>query len=366
MNTTFTLACLLTGLVAADPLPEAVAPRPAVRPTIFPTAVTPLDAEFRTVLDEMTLPNGLVLDRRSDRDTVSCAATGFTAYAWAVLATRGAADPAEVAALLRAGFDTTLAANPPQNGGWLYHFTDATGRGKRGSEVSTIDTAIFFAGFLRAAETLGLDDLADDVRSAVASVDVDLFLRDGVFLHGLYWDGDPAAGGSPRLIPYTWNDTSEGLILYRLFGVPFDPEHVRHDLPLFTYYYPLCFFPGEDRYRGLLRDAVAWQTDTFGYCGITAVDAPGGAYEAFREGLISPLTLAALEANGFPAATATLAEFDADRWVPARDLHTGWRSDDALAIDYASCYLLRALKPAAPPAAPADLPAAGEQVATAE
>ena len=192
-----------------------------------------------------------------------------------MLADRGAADRQVVADLLRRGFDATLAANPAANGGWLYHFTDASGRGKRGSEVSTIDTAIFFAGFLRAAETLGLGDLTDDVRAAIAAVDRGMFLRDGVFLHGLYWDGDPDRGGCPRLIPYTWNDTSEGLLIYRVFDVPFEPELERSDLPLFVYYYPLCFYPGEDRYRRLLGEAVDWQMERFGYCGITAVDAPG-------------------------------------------------------------------------------------------
>ncbi len=330
------------------------------------------DQEYYEALVDLVLPNGLVLDRNSDRRTVSSAATGLVGYALAVLADRGVAMREAVSAHLRRGFETTRAANPTANRGWLAHFTDADGTPKRHSEVSTIDTALFYAGLLEAAETLDLADLEPDVRSAVDAVDVAWLSRDGVFLHGLEWPAEPG-GAEPRIIPYTWNDTSEGAILYRLFGLPFRPSTHRTDLPLFTYFYPLVLWPEWDEtgsgrtggvawtpagadgtaapptapyryagpdYRRLLAAALAWQHRTLGHAGVTAADGPGG-YTAFRPTLVSPLMLSSL-APRFAEAADTLRTHDLDATLPAYDLDAGWDAPDRLAIDYASYFLLRA------------------------
>ena len=343
---------------------------PAAPQTGFPLDRPTLsDAEYLDVLLDLRLPNGLVLDRDSDRGTVSAAATGLVQYALAVLAGRGVADARDVADRLREAFDLTLAANPPQNRGWLSHFTAADGSPKRFSEVSTIDTALFYGGVLRAAQTLGLDDLEARVRNAVAAVDLDWVMRDGTFLHGFVWDAPPAAGGDPRFLPYTWDDTSEGVILYRLFGVPFVPSTHRTDLPLFTYFYPLVLWPEWDAagsgrpgglawnggdpdgaaryrfrgpdYRKLLAAALKWQHSTLGHAGVTAADGPGG-YTAFRPTLVSPLMLSSL-APAYREAADTLTDLNLDARHAAYDLAAGWDAPDRLAIDYASYYLLRAV-----------------------
>ncbi|MFH5804512.1 hypothetical protein [Alienimonas sp. DA493] len=362
----------------AEPPADDPTPRPAPRlegdPVPAPLdSLAPLrpglsDQQYYEALADLVLPNGLVLDRNSDRHTVSSAATGLVGYALAVLAERGVADREEVAAHLRRGFETTRAANPAANRGWLAHFTDPDGAPKEHSEVSTIDTALFYAGLLKAAETLRLADLERDVRAAVAEVDVAFLSREGVFLHGLEWTGEPGAA-PPRIIPYTWNDTSEGAILYRLFGLPFHPATHRTDLPLFTYFYPLVLWPEWDEpvgsgrpggvawnpsgspstepyryegpdYRRLLAAAISWQHRTLGHAGVTAADGPGG-YTAFRPTLVSPLMLSSL-APRFVEAADTLRTYDLDATLPAYDLDAGWDAPDRLGIDYASYFLLRA------------------------
>lgn len=309
----------------------AVTPVVAPRGWTQPSPEARLDAAFANVFHEVLLDNGLALDRRSDRTTVSCAATGFTAYALALMAKRQS-DRDEVLETVQTGFRTTLSQNPPENGGWLYHFTDENGVGKPWSEVSTIDSAIFYLGFLRAAETLGDEGFLSEVRQAIAEVDREMVLRDGYFLHGFYWHND-----EQRFLQYLWNDTSEGVMLYKLFDMPFEPRILRHDYPLFAYYYPLCFFD-LPRYERLLHDAVTYQFGRYGYTGITASDGPNG-YQADDPTLISPLTLFALSSI-FPEARSTLAKYAVDQMVPAYHVGSGWTASDRVTIDYGSAYIL--------------------------
>lgn len=290
------------------------------------------DDRFRQVLDDVRLPNGLVLDRRSNRDIVSCAATGFTAYSLALMAERGSVDRTETRDFVRRGFETTLASTPEHNRGWLYHFTDAEGRPQPWSEVSTIDSAIFYLGVLRAAETLRDPLLISDVRAAIDRIDREFVLRDGYFLHGFRWQGD-----TPRFLPYTWDDTSEGVMLYHMFNLPFQPRIVRHDYPLFAYFYPLCFFD-DPNYVEHLRLAVQHQNALYGYTGVTASDSPHG-YQADDPLLISPLALFALSGL-FPEARATLAKYSVDTMIPAYHVNSGWVAPDRVTIDYASAYIL--------------------------
>ncbi len=159
-----------------------------------------------------------------------------------------------------------------------------------------------------------------------------MVLRDGYFNHGFYWHND-----EQRFLHYLWNDTSEGVMLYKLFDMPFEPRIVRHDYPLFAYYYPLCFFD-LPRYERLLHDAVTYQFGRYGYTGITAGDGPHG-YQADDPTLISPLTLFALSAI-FPEARSTLAKYAVDQMVPAYHVGSGWTASDRVTIDYGSAYIL--------------------------
>lgn len=290
------------------------------------------DRQFLRVLNDVRLPNGLVLDRRSNRDIVSCAATGFAAYSLALMADRGSIDRDETLDFLRRGLATTLSATPPRNRGWLYHFTDAEGRPQPWSEISTIDSAIFYLGFLRGAETLQDPGLLASVRAAIDRVDTAWLMRDGYFLHGLRWQDE-----TPRFLPYLWDDTSEGVMLYHLFGLPFEPRIERHDYPLFAYFYPLCFFD-DPVYKEHLQQAVRYQISTYGYTGVTASDGPQG-YQVDDPHLISPLALFALSGL-FPEARATLAKYGVDHMVPAYHINSGWVAPDRVTIDYASAYIL--------------------------
>lgn len=343
------IAALFSGSAFSGDMTETLQPRsqnsdPAVRKPVQEPLVAPrgwirespfvaLDVSFQQIFNEVILDNGLVLDRRSDRNTVSCAATGFTAYSLALMAERGS-DRDEVLELLRRGFRNTLAKNPKRNRGWLYHFTDAEGNAKPWSEVSTIDTAIFYLGFLRAAETLKDDGFLGEIRSSLDKIDRQFVLRDGYFLHGFLWRGT-----EPRFLESVWHDTSEGVMLYKLFDLPFEPRVVRHDYPLFVYYYPLCFFDLPE-YTRLLREAVVYQMNHYGYTGITASDGPYG-YQADDPKLISPLTLFALS-SVFPEARATLAKYAVDEMVPAYHVGSGWEAPDRVTIDYGSVYILMA------------------------
>jgi len=339
-------ALLLLAIVAlpgrhagGQPTGFSQAPRPTIPPVEAPKGGVPAPAEeipfdegFKQVFEELKLPNGLVLDRRSDRNTVSCAATGFTAYSLALMSSRGSLSRDEALDFVRRGFHVTLDAMPERNRGWLYHFTDAAGVAKPWSEVSTIDSAIFYFGMLRAAETLQDGEFLGEVRLAIARVDQGFLMRDGYFLHGLRWRGD-----EPHFIPHVWNDSSEGILIYRLFGQPFEPQVVRHDYPLFVYYYPLCFFD-EPAYAEHLREAIHYQVQHYGYTGVTAGDGPQG-YVAHDPQLISPLALFALSGL-FAEARATLAEYGVDHMVPAYHVGSHWAAPDRVTIDYASAYIL--------------------------
>ncbi|MEM1061778.1 MAG: hypothetical protein AAGJ97_05545, partial [Planctomycetota bacterium] len=290
--------------------------------------------DFGVVFDELTLSNGLVLDRQSDPTTVSVAATGFVAYAAAEQAVREGGDVEAVRERVRTGFRTTVLANPVENRGWLSHFTEPHGEPKPWSEVSTIDTALFYMGMLRAAEVLRDPALAAEVHAWLSRIELEPAMRDGFFLHGFVVD---PATGERRVIPHTWNDTSEGVILSRLFGKPFAPEIVRVDFPLFVYVYPLCFFDDE-WYEQLLEQAVEHQLGRHGYFGVTATDGPYG-YAVDDPLVVAPLLVAAL-ADRFPQAGEVLRQFGVGPGVPAYHVATGWRATDRIAIDFASAYLI--------------------------
>jgi len=291
--------------------------------------------DYDSLFDRMTLPNGLVQDRLADRDTVSCAATGFVAYGSAILVDKGVADRGEVLGRLHRGFRTTVHANPAQHRGWLAHFTDSQGRPKPYSEISSIDTALFYAGFLRAAEILGDREFEREIRAYLAQIDVDWMMRDGHFLHGFYW---PEHAQEPRWINHNWNDTSEGVIIYRLFERKFEPSVVRYDFPLFVYCYPLCFFD-DPQYEDYLEKAIEFQRQTYGYCGITATDGPDG-YAVDRPDIVSPLLLGALS-DRFPCAQKTLTDLRLDPKAPSVQVSTGWSATDQIAIDFASALILK-------------------------
>ncbi len=320
--------------------------------TVTLLAITSLfssnEAAFLDRVDALRHQDGLFLDRSSDPTTVSSAATGFGVLALAEGASRGLRNPEDVSKIARVAFDKTTQANPPRNRGWLSHFTDTNGKPKPTSEVSTIDTAIFYAGMLRTAELLRDEELKADVRSKLNAIDKNMVLRDGVFLHGFYWPDeacisvdldDPNVDCKPDMIPYTWNDSSEGLILYRLFEMPFPLQITRMDYPLFVYAYPLVFFDVPE-YEDYLQEAIRQQIDQYGYWGMTSTDGPTG-YVTFSKEVISPILIGAITTK-YPQYLDPIKSIAIKASVVSMHVPTGWTSSDELTIDIASAYILYA------------------------
>lgn len=271
---------------------------------------------------------GLVLDRESDRTTTSIAATGFGLYASALHF------PCEQTILdFNQTLDTIECKTPARNRGWLYHFMDPEGNPKSYSEVSTIDTVLFWASVKKGAELLKDDKLTKRVAEDIAKINLEFMMVNGRFRHGLYW-----REGEADLIPYFWDTNSEGTILYRFFNVPFKPDSVTYDMPLFVYYYPLLFYKDEATVNELNK-AISWQEERYGgRVGITACDGETG-YTIFNENLISPLALLGI-AQYNESVRAKLATFGWERTTGSINLKSGWVSKDRIGIDVLSTYIL--------------------------
>lgn len=280
----------------------------------------------------------LVFDRSSNHEIVSVAATGFGMYCWALEATKGKLDKNTALFRINKAFDATIKANPIKNRGWLYHFTDSHGyptRTTTSAEVSTIDSAIFYFGARKAALLLDSPELQSKVEKAIAAVDINWLLtkKNNItyFCHGLHWREE-----IPEFIPYVWEDFSEGFILYRLFNVPYAPQRIMFNLPLFVYYYPLCFIQDEEELVMLLKLAIQWQKKTYGYWGKTACDGPNG-YNVNEKDIISPiaiLTLSKITNNSQELYLPVPAD------TQSYNIVTNWCSSDQLGIDMGSCYIL--------------------------
>lgn len=306
------------------------------------------EAAFLDRVEALREPTGLFLDRSSDKTTASSAATGFGVLALAEGAARGLRNSDDVAKYARIAFEKTTNNNPARNRGWLSHFTDVEGHPKQNSEVSTIDTAIFYAGILRAAELLKDDVLLDDVRTKLRQIDTQFVMEDGVFTHGFYWRDQSCqekdASGNvveckPDMIPYKWNDSSEGLIIYKLFDIPFPLKITRFDYPLFVYAYPLVFFDVPE-YEEYLQDAIREQIDKYGYWGVTSTDGPSG-YVTYNQDVISPVLISAISTK-YPQYLDPIKSIAIKASVVSMHIPSGWTSNDELTIDLASSYILYA------------------------
>ena len=330
----------------------------------FASAFSERLPELRERLDRVRLENGLALDRASDPDRVSVAGCGFLAAVDAVVFP---GDPAATAARLHRSLDLLIDGNlvdgADLNGGWFSHFVSPDGQPLDDSEVSTIDTALLLAGHLMAAEHLkdagGGHSYAGRVREAIAMCDLRYVVRDGLISHGFTWPGG-FGGGEPTPIKWLWDDTSEGSLLYWLFGQRllteghrgdwWDPKITRTDYPLFVYVYPLCFdWPGmapevtlqRERWRAWLFEALEHQWREHRVVGLTATDGPDG-YSVDSPTLVAPVLLSALAADPeLPHIDRTLAKLppEVDPLAMNYDLERDWSSDDVLSIDLGSALL---------------------------
>jgi hypothetical protein len=290
---------------------------------------------------ECRTTTGLVLDRDSRNDFVSCAATGFGMNAWAIAAQENRIDKKTAILYIQTAFETTVSRNPQKNRGWLYHFTNLDGTPKqfrRGeSEVSSIDTVLFYLNAEQAARRLDAKDLSKRIAEEKVKIDVSWMMRGGYISHGFRWNGEKC-----EWINDIWDENSEGVLAYRFFNIPFKPKRIRYDLPLFTYFYPVCFFD-DPVYVADLQKAVEYQRKNYGYWGWTACDGPDG-YQSHDRKVISPIAIWGLE-RFVNDGDEELKRWNVSKTTCGYHVEKKWASRDRLAIDYGSCLVLRSPMP---------------------
>jgi hypothetical protein len=267
----------------------------------------------------------LILDREADRDTVSIAACGLGMMNWAILVEQKKLEHSIAVAWCHEALENLLRHNPPRNRGWFAHFTNAQGIPKRRVEVSTIDTAFLVCGAERAAQQLKDERLADQVAGIKAAIDIEWMRRGDYVCHGLIWKGD-----EPEFLASTWDNYSEGIVIYKFFGIPYRPRKIEYGLPLFVYYYPLCLFDDPEM-REHLRKAVVFQRKTYGMLGVTVCDGPAG-YQSNRADIVSPLALYTI-APLIPEALFDLMKLGVPPDTPAYQPSTGGASRDRIGVD---------------------------------
>jgi hypothetical protein len=157
-------------------------------------------------------------------------------------------------------------------------------------------------------------------------------MKNGLFCHGAMWSNN----GHSFLGPL-WDTNSEGVLVYKLFNVPFKPLDVRYDLPLFVYFYPLCFY-NDCELEEHLHKAVDWQFDKYGHCGVTACHGPFG-YQINDSSIISPVSLFGISRLS-KKADSFLNKLPVHKTTVGYCVRNGWRSRDKYGIDYGSALLL--------------------------
>jgi hypothetical protein len=176
--------------------------------------------------------SGIVLDRarndgaRAGNNIGSTAATGFGLTALCIAASRGWLPRDQV----RARVLTTLRyfwAHAFHDHGWYYHFLDASSGARRlGSEISSIDTALFLCGALTASGYFSSDkDIHALSRQIFDRVDFSWMLAGSPLL--LSMGVHPGSG----FLKSRWSTYSEASVLY-LLGI----GSSRHAIPADSWY----------------------------------------------------------------------------------------------------------------------------------
>ncbi|HEY2558461.1 MAG TPA: glucoamylase family protein [Caldimonas sp.] len=186
---------------------------------------------FDYFLNEVNPDNGLILDKTEEDWPSSIAAVGMALTVYPVGVARHFIDRADAArrALVVLRFFAASEQSPAEDAtgyrGFYYHFLHMTsGRRAWRSELSSIDTAIFIAGALTAAQYFDGAD-ADETEIRVLAkqlyerIEWDWMLQGGRTLcHG--WKPEPDAG----FLAFRWEGYDEALVLYLLaLGSPTHP-----------------------------------------------------------------------------------------------------------------------------------------------
>jgi hypothetical protein len=349
---------------------------------------------------DQRLPNGLVLDRASnlrEKESIdgplmaSIAATGYGLSALVMAVEEKMIPEKEAARMVLDTLKFVDKVTPEINGGWLAHFMEPeTGKIYKDTEVSTIDTALFFFNAFIAAEYFG-GEVKQQVEKMYDRIDFDLVLSDSTKKPGekAFNLGFKIKDGKREMIPYVWDEYSEGILVpllslgnknvsERLWSEGWDRSKKWQvgkksgfvNLPLFTYFYPNGLLNLKDQtdckndnYWQAFKTAIDFQKRfceftgyPVGLFGLTACDGPGGycvysAYEddknAFHDGTIAPpAILAALpvdEKSAIDAYKILKNEFIFDEKYGISNAYctlTGWKSDDAVGIDIGSMLLM--------------------------
>jgi hypothetical protein len=185
---------------------------------------------FGYFLREVHPGTGLVYDSTRPESPASIAASGLACACYAVAADHGilprADAAAQVAKALRFLLDAEQSESPDATGahGFFYHFLDpSTGRRVWESELSTVDSAIFFAGALTAASYFdgpSVDEYA--IRELADALYRRADWRWSIWRTAISHGWKPESG----FLPYDWRGYNEGLFIYILaLGSPtFAPD----------------------------------------------------------------------------------------------------------------------------------------------
>ena len=183
-----------------------------------------------TYFDEhVNLENGLIADSSRAFAPASIAATGMALSIYPVAVERGWWRRSHAAALtlntLRFFADSAQSGKPDATGtrGFYYHFLDMKSGARAGQcELSSIDSALLFAGFLTARAYFDRDTQGErEIRERAD----ELFARaDWTWL--LDQSGAVSLGWKPErgFLPYQWRGYNEGLLISILgLGAPTHP-----------------------------------------------------------------------------------------------------------------------------------------------
>lgn len=346
------------------------------------------------------LPNGLVLDRAPNSDIpptgrsaemCSVAATGYSLTALVLAVEKNMLPKKQAKEMVMQTLKFIDEQTPKINGGWLAHFMDAkTGETYKNTEISSIDTALFYFNAFAAAEYFD-KDVKKQVEKMYNKIDFNMMLTsDGKNPDQKAFNlGFHVENGEKKMIPYLWNEYSEG-VMVPLFAL--GNKNISEDvwtkgwdrsqkweykdkknfvcLPLFTYYYIHGFFNLKDKtdkagsnFWKASEKAVDMQMD---YCkdkgypdglfGITACDGPNG-YQAYQpagteeypahDGTIAPPAILACLPFKEKPVYDTLQKLkkmnltnEKYGLTNAYNVKSGWKTDDALGIDIGSTLLM--------------------------
>ena len=204
-------------------------PRPATD-HLRPATIHLLQEEtFAYFIHETNRRNGLVRDKTRRAWPASIAAVGMALTAYPVGVERGFIRREEavrrVLTTLRFFWKSPQGEGTAATGykGFYYHFLDMeTGRRAHRSEVSTVDSALLFAGALTAAAYFQGDDEREREIRALA----DALYRRADWRWAMGRGPTVTHGWRPEggLMPYRWEGYDEALILYVLgLGSPTHP-----------------------------------------------------------------------------------------------------------------------------------------------